>query len=264
MRIFAALFAGFLFVSMLSMGCTKSTPTSVDTVRVTDTLNRHDTLTHRDTVRTGPAFVRFLAFLNSSQTVTLQRSDGASFIPFASAPSQSTRQYLPIRGDTALNLTGSFFDTTALISGQPILIPAFGAGTLVTVALFEVPGPSLAEVFKSDPIDPPPPGFGYLRIINACADFPTPHDVIEAWLDNLSSQPLLADASTHAAKYLTYRDVSDYVLVPVGAHTLLIKGDAGSTADYSVPLNVSDGGYYTARFIGLRTMGTDKVIVDVE
>jgi hypothetical protein len=265
MRIFAVLFAGLLATSLLTMGCSKSNPASV-VIHDTLTLHQHDTLTHRDTVtvKTGPAFIRFLAFLNSSQTITLKKQEGSSFIPFASAASQSSRQYLPIRGDTVLNLFGSFFDNSVLENAPPFKIPAVGSGTLVSVILFEVPGPSLFQIFKSDPLDPPPAGYGYLRLIDGCSDFPTPHPKVEAYLDALSNPALLADPDTHAPKYLTYEDASEYVLVPSGPHTLLLKGEMGSTPDYTTPLNVTDGGYYTARLVGLRTAGTDRVIVDVE
>lgn len=259
MRIFAFLFVGLLTASVLTTGCTKSNPTTiVDTVHVKDTIDHHDTVT------TGPAFVRFIAFLNNSQTVVLKREVGSLFIPFTSVASQSSRQYLPIRGDTVLNLQGSFFDSTKLIDGQNFLIPQIGAGTLVTVALFQVPGPSLVEVFKSDPIPPPPSGFGYLRVINACADFPTPHPTVEAYLDDLSNPALFNEPSSTTPKFISYQDMSDYVLVPVGSHSLLLKGQLGTVPDYTAPLNVTDGGYYTARLIGTRTAGNDRLIIDTE
>jgi hypothetical protein len=264
MRIFATLFSGLLIISLITSGCSKSNPTSVDTLRVHDTLNHHDTLTHRDTVHTGPAFVRFLAFLNSNQTITLKTMQGSSLAPFASAPSQSSRLYLPIRGDTVLDLYASFYSNFVLINSPPFTVPAVGSATLFTISFFETAGPSLIKVFSVDPVDPPPHGFGYFRLIDAISDFPTPSPQVEAYLDALTNTPIFVDSSSHAPIYLTYQQISAYVLIPAGPHTLLVKGEGGSTPDYSAPLNVTDGAYYTARLIGSRTMSTDRLFIDAE
>ena len=262
MRVIAPLFTIVLAVSLFTMGCSKSNPVSTDTVRLHDTTHVHDTT---NTPLTGPAFIRFIVFLNNSQTVVLNRIAGSSSIPFTSAGSFTMRQYTPIRSDTSLDLTGTFYDSTKAYTSAPFRIPALGASTLVTIALFETAGPTLSlPVFGVDPHDQPPTGFGYLRLIDGCSDYPTPIPKVEAYLDALTTPPLFTDSTTHAPIFVAYQQMSPYVLVPVGAHHLLVKGTAGSSADYDLPLNVSDGQSYTARITGSRTLGTDRLYIDAE
>ncbi len=258
MRIFATLFAGLLVISLITSGCSKSNPTSVDTLRV------HDTLIRYDTVSRGPAFVRFLAFLTSNQSITLKSLQGSIIAPFASAPPQASRQYLPIRGDTVLDLYASFYENSVLQNSPPFTVPAVGSTTLFTIAFFETAGPALKPIFSVDPVNPPPHGFGYFRLIDAISDYPTPHPQVEGYLDALTNTPIFIDSTLHVPIYLAYQQISPYVLIPVGNHTLLVKGEGGTSPDYSATLNVSDGGYYTARLIGSRTAGTDHLFIDAE
>ena len=270
MRIFASLFSVFLIVSMISSGCSKSSPTEVDTLRVHDTLTHRDTIIHKDTVihidtlLVGPAHVRFISFLDNGSSITLKSSSGNNAPPIASATPQSIKSYLPIRSDTSLTIYATFSDGS-LLKNSLFVIPSLGPQELVTIALFQT-GNDLSPVFGVDSAiaQQAPPGFAWLRLINGVSDFPVPSPRVNAWFDTFSNPPVYRDPMTHAEADVPYQGLANYVLVPSGQHTVLIKGPTGSTAIYTASHFFVDGGYYTFRTTGSRAAATDRASIDDE
>jgi hypothetical protein len=267
MRILAVLLVGLLCVSLLDSGCTKSTPTQVDTVTIRDTTIRRDTTIKLDTVKFGPAYIRFIAFLQNGEAITLNTGQGSTQYPFATANYYSERRFTPIRSDTSLTLNCVYVDVNNKSAQSIFLIPNTFPQALVTVAMFELPSAGgLNETLSLDTAieNPPPPGFAYFRLINGVSDYPNPPSV-NVFEDSLAGPPLFRDPISHLRKDAKYQDIANYILIPADNrnHLFYAAGKSGFTPWFT-NFTITSGGYYTGRLYGSKAAGTDGFRIDQE
>jgi hypothetical protein len=239
---------GLAFILTVN-SCTKTVTGPTDSVIVRDT--SRDTL--HDTLGTHQAWVRFVSMIPDSiaTEIILSKTQDANASQFAYALNSVSGNYLPLRSDTSYlfylsnpNRTG--WSTT-------LNIPTANE-SMKTWALFWLsnqvrPIPST----DSEKLTPPPPGYCYVRFMDGIND---PSGSPTYFFD--------LDTVYHDLVPIQDLQISQYVLVKAGEHTLFLRESGTSNTPLQVPGNFEDGSYYTVRATGSFTANNAKLTLDQE
>lgn len=251
------MFAPMIVMSFI--GCAHTLEQQV--IHDTDTVIQVDT-TFRNP--NGPAFIRLTSYIDGGGPILLRtRINNVDYI-FGDALSQTVKDYVPVRNDTAFTLYAEYFNNTTRLEDS-ISIPAdsFAANSLISVALFQVSDGSnpsrLYPYFANDSMKKTPPGEGtsYFRLTNGLADHPQPSPTVHVYLDDQNGAPLFTLP-------VTYQETRNYVLIPSGAHTLYVKSSIDGTLLYTTKKTFVSGLYYTGRLVGKKALGSDQLSIDTE
>ncbi len=252
----------FIFIPMIISsfyGCAHTVEQQV--IHDTDTVVQVDT-TFRNA--NGPAFIRLTSFIDGGGPILLRtRINNVDYI-FGNALSQTVKDYVPVRNDTAFTLYAEYFNGTTKFEDS-ISVPAdsFSANSLTSVALFQVSdgtGPSrLYPYFANDSMKKVSPGEGtsYFRLTNGLADYPQPTPTVQVYIDDQNGTPIFTVP-------VTYQEIRNYVLIPSGQHTLYIKSSIDGQLLYTLQKTFVSGLYYTGRLVGRKELGSDLFTIDTE
>jgi hypothetical protein len=145
--------------------------------------------------------------------------------------------------------------------------------SMTTVVLFQThpDGSSgqdtgLVAIFVDDSMKRviPPKGFCYIRFVNGLPDAPNPFPIVNLHIDNANAAPFYKDDSGKS-KPVYYQELRNYVLFPVGSHTIYVSGEVDpNEVPYSRSAVFETGKYYTVRLTGIKANGTDFLTIDPE
>jgi hypothetical protein len=228
------------------------------------------------TIPPGPALIRFLSVIDNINYIYLYPSLFAS-TPYATAPTTMDARYFPIANDTLFKLYAKF--NIGPIPGRDtydsIIIRADSLTqfSMVTVVLFQThPDASSGQdtgvvaVFADDSMKRviAPKGFCYIRFINGLPDAPNPFPIVNLHIDSAKAQPFYKD-SAGQSKPVYYQEVRNYVLFPIGQHTIYASGDVDQTqTPYFRSALFEQGKYYTVRLAGIKANNSDFLSIDPE
>jgi hypothetical protein len=173
---------------------------------------------------------------------------------------------LPVKDSTAITLYADY-----VVDGKPHLdevtvYGALAASSLTTFALFlsddNQGHATTIMVLMPDTAqrNPPPEGYAYLRFVNGMADAPNPTPQLYLNLDNATNSIFKTGSQP---KPVPFGEPENYALVPAGTHELITTSESGEQMEVTNQ-NFVSGGYYTARVLGRRSDGSDRLIVDDE
>ena len=240
-------FAFGLALILTVNSCTKTVtgPTVIDSTTIRDTLR--DTL--RVTLGIQQALVRFTSMFPGSTPPTIAISKAPGGIPFAYATSPLTGAYIPLRPDTSY----TFYLSSSGWSGS-LTIPPLGSA-LTTWALFLIISnndTSMHPVWSidSEHLTPPPPGYCYVRGIDGISDG--------------GQYDLDLDTVYNDLVPIQIYQITRYVLVKAGVHTIFLRTVGTAETPLQKPDNFQEGSYYTIRATGSFGDNSAQLTIDQE
>jgi len=239
---------------MLAMNSCTKTIVQTKTVDSTvfDTLHSTDTL--RDTLGTRIAWIRFVSMFPGSTPPTVAISKTPGGVAFAYATTPLTGNYLPLHPDTSY----TFYLSSPELPGwsSALAIPPLGS-TLSTYALFLIISNNGADSsmhpswsIDSEKLTPPPLGYCYVRGIDGISDG--------------SQYDLDLDTIYHDLVPIQSYQITRYVLVKAGEHTIFLRTIGTGDTPLQIPGNFQDGSYYTVRATGSFSNSDAQLALDQE
>jgi hypothetical protein len=234
----------------------------------------HDTATvlHHDTIP-GPAFIRFLAMLNNSQTsgiVLLRMNSPQGQVLFTDVNPQMRKQFIPIPQDSSFVLYASYFYGTGTQKFDSITIPPFKAYSMHTIVLFrtnESGDPNrIFPIFADDSVRrlTAPKDSCYIRLINGLPDYPQPTPLVNLYIDDINAPAFFKDKATGLPSPVSFQEIRNYVLMPAGQHQLFVRSQGNVTIFYQTSQQFIPGEFYTIRMTGAKKDSTDQMNIDAE
>lgn len=246
----------FAFGLVLVLTMNSCTKTIVQTNTVFDTLHRTDTLQSMDTLRdtAGLGWIRFVSMFPGATppTIFISKTPGGSAFSFGTTPVTGT--FLPLRPDTSY----TFYLSSPNLPGwsSTLDIPPLGS-TINTYALFLIISPNGKDStmhpfwsIDSEKLTPPPAGYCYVRCIDGIPD----GDQYKLDLDSVYND--LTDIQN--------LQITRYVLIKAGEHTVLFRTIGTANTPLQKPGNFQDGAYYTVRANGSFGDHSEQLTIDQE
>ncbi|HEY6171670.1 MAG TPA: hypothetical protein VIX80_05365 [Candidatus Kapabacteria bacterium] len=230
------------------------------TIHDTDTVLQNDTTFK---VPNGAAFIRFTSYINDAGPILLKTRISNSEFLFGSSLSQTVKDYIPVRNDTSFTLYAEYYNgPTKFIDSISIPADSLSSFSLTSIALFQVSEGSeyhLSPYFANDSMKNvfPANGFCYFRLTNSLPDHPQPTPSVNAYLDDPNGTPLFSLPAT-------YQEIRNYVLIPAGQHTIILKSITDGNELYRVSKLFYSGVYYSGRMVGKKELSTDQFVIDME
>lgn len=232
----------------------------------------HDTLYHHDTIP-GPAFLRFLGILNNSKTsgiVHLKMFSPQNQDLFTDVNPEMRNQFIPVNHDSTLVLFASYFFGTGTQKFDSLTIPPRKPYTMTTIVLFRSNDPGdpnrLFPIFADDSVRRfiSPKDSCYVRLINGLPDFPQPSPTVNMHIDDINAPAFFKDNTTGQPSPVNFQEIRNYVLMPVGQHTIYVRSETDISQKYQSSQLFVQGQFYTVRLTGSKAEGTDQLSIDPE
>ncbi len=224
-----------------------------------------ETVIVHDTIPSGPAMVRFISMMSDGSDFNLKLTSSVDAPVFASTLTVSKTTYLPLVPDSDVHYYCFSAKTGKLLDSIPIAGSVLKDASVNSFALFyhdstptspprmQFAGGGNNDSGKYRPVHQ---GYAKLRLINGVRSYPASRAIVNIDIDTV----------TNTLTAVAEPEMSDYMPVQTGNHKLIISDIETQEVLWSGFQIFDQGGFYTARYIGVHgdTTRPDRLIVDTQ